>query len=205
MQKMQPARASEAHGVASVHQPTAPGGWDDHFRLLVESVQDYAIFMLDLEGRVVTWNAGAQRIKGYRAEEIIGRNFSQFYPDEDVQARKPQRELEIALRDGRLEDEGWRLRKDGSRFWANVIITSLWDEAGRPVGFGKVTRDFTDKMRAQEKLRAENREKKKYRRSLPIRKRRCANSRFICCAFRRRSGVASGAICTIVWVNASRC
>ncbi|GHG30720.1 MULTISPECIES: PAS domain-containing sensor histidine kinase [Amycolatopsis] len=126
---------------------------DDRFRLLVQGVLDYGIFMLDTEGRIATWNAGAQRIKGYAAEEIIGQHFSVFYPTEDVAAGKPARELEIAVAEGRLEDEGWRLRKDGTRFWANVVITALYDEQGRLQGFGKVTRDMTERRNAELALR----------------------------------------------------
>src|SRR6185503_20709251 len=96
---------------------------DSTFRLFVESVQDYAIFMLDPEGRVASWNAGAARIKGYREDEIVGHHFSRFYPDDAVARGWPQHELAMAVRDGRFEDEGWRIRKDGSRFWANVVIT----------------------------------------------------------------------------------
>jgi PAS domain S-box-containing protein len=119
------------------------------FRLLVDAVKDYAIFMLDVDGRVVTWNAGAERIKGYTAREIIGRHFSQFYEDEEVRAGKCERELEGAARDGRFEDEGWRVRKDGSRFWANVVITALRNPNGELVGFAKVTRDLTERRRAE--------------------------------------------------------
>ena len=126
---------------------------EQRFRLLVEAVQDYAIFMLDTEGRVSSWNIGAERLKGYKASEIIGRHFSEFYPEEDKQAAKPQHELETAIKDGRLEDEGWRLRKDGSRFWANVVITALKDPDGRLRGFAKVTRDFTERMQAERELR----------------------------------------------------
>jgi PAS domain S-box-containing protein len=118
---------------------------EERFRLLVENVVDYAIFMLDVQGRIVSWNAGAERIKGYRAEEIIGRHFSAFYPPEDVEAGKPDMELEIAVADGRWEEEGWRVRKDGSRFWASVVITALYDEHGKLRGFGKVTRDLTER------------------------------------------------------------
>jgi len=125
---------------------------DAQFRLLVEAVQDYAIFMLDPSGNVKTWNAGAQRIKQYAAAEIISRHFSTFYPEEDKRNGKPQWELEVAEREGRFEDEGWRIRKDGSRFWANVIITALRDRSGKLVGFGKVTRDFTERMQAKEAL-----------------------------------------------------
>lgn len=125
---------------------------EQRFRLLMDAVQDYAIFMLDPEGRISSWNSGAQRIKGYETSEIIGKHFSCFYPEEDVRSGKPQRELEIAGREGRLEDDGWRIRKNGSRFWANVIITALRDGAGQLVGFSKVTRDFTERMLAQEAL-----------------------------------------------------
>jgi PAS domain S-box-containing protein len=128
---------------------------EERFRLLVDAVQDYAIFTLDVQGHVSSWNTGAERIKGYGMSEIIGKHFSVFYPEEDLRSGKPQRELEIAAREGRLEDEGWRLRKDGSRFWANVIITPLRDEGGRLVGFGKVTRDFTERIRVNEALRKE--------------------------------------------------
>ncbi|MEV1287644.1 PAS domain S-box protein, partial [Micromonospora sp. NPDC049679] len=125
---------------------------EERFRLLVQNVLDYAIFMLDPEGRVQSWNAGAQRIKGYSADEIIGRHFSTFYPPDVVAAGYPAEELVIAARDGRVEDEGWRLRKDGSRFWANVVITALYDEAGVLRGFGKVTRDMTERRHAQQTL-----------------------------------------------------
>lgn len=125
---------------------------DAQFRLLVEAVQDYAIFMLDPAGNVKTWNTGAERIKQYTASDIIGKHFSQFYPEEDKRNRKPDWELDVAAREGRFEDEGWRVRKDGSRFWANVIITALRDKSGKLVGFGKVTRDFTEKMEAKEAL-----------------------------------------------------
>ena len=124
------------------------------FRLLVESVQDYAIFMLDPRGHVATWNAGAQRIKGYAASEIIGRHFSTFYPELDVAAGKCEHELEVAGRTGRFEDEGWRVRKDGSQFWANVVITALRDPSGRLIGFGKVTRDLTERKAAEEETTA---------------------------------------------------
>jgi len=126
---------------------------EERFRLMVSSVKDYAIFMLDRDGRVISWNLGAERIKGYRAEEIIGRHFSCFYPDEDVQNCKPEQELRTAIREGRVEDEGWRVRKDGSRFWANVVITALWDSAGHLTGFSKVSRDMTDRKQAEQKFR----------------------------------------------------
>jgi PAS domain S-box-containing protein len=125
---------------------------EERARLFVEAVQDYAIFMLDPEGCVSTWNTGAERIKGYKASEIIGQHFSRFYPEEDIRAGKPDWELKVALKEGRLEDEGWRLRKDGSRFWANVIITPVRDHAGTLLGFSKVTRDFTERMLTQRRL-----------------------------------------------------
>jgi PAS domain S-box-containing protein len=125
----------------------------DAFRLLVEGTSDYAIFMLDPDGHVASWNAGAERIKGYTAEEIIGRHFSVFYPPEALERNWPAVELEHALRDGRFEDEGWRLRKDGQRFWANVVITALRDDSGRLVGFGKVSRDLSERRRAEQQLR----------------------------------------------------
>ena len=122
------------------------------FQLLVTSVTDYAIFMLDPTGQVVSWNAGAQRIKGYDAQEIIGRNFSCFYTDEDRRANRPSTGLGIAAREGRFESEGWRVRKDGSRFWANVIIDAIHD-GGKLVGFAKITRDITEKKAAEARLR----------------------------------------------------
>lgn len=125
------------------------------FRLLVEAVQDYAIFMLDPVGNVSTWNAGAERIKQYKASEIIGKHFSIFYPEEDKQHGKPSWELIIARHEGKFEDEGWRIRKDGSRFWANVIITAVKDRSGKLLGFAKVTRDITAKMEAQQALKRE--------------------------------------------------
>jgi PAS domain S-box-containing protein len=123
------------------------------FRLMVESVRDYAIFMLDPQGRVATWNSGAERLKGYTADEIIGQHFSRFYPAEAVKRGWPEEELRRATADGRIEDEGWRLRKDGSRFWANVVITALRDENGVLRGFGKVTRDLTERREAEENAR----------------------------------------------------
>ena len=124
---------------------------EQRFRLLVESVRDYAIFMLDERGYVSTWNVGAERIKGYHSQEIIGQHFSRFYPEDDVRAGKCDMELEIAAAEGRFEDEGWRVRKDGSRFWANVVITALFSSAtGKHVGFAKVTRDLTERRAAEE-------------------------------------------------------
>ncbi len=121
------------------------------YRLLVERVTDYAIFALDPGGHIVSWNPGAQRLKGYLAHEIIGKHFSIFYPESDRRAGKTEWELEVAMDVGRVEDEGWRLRKDGTRFWANVVITALRDDDGRLVGFAKITRDLTERMEAQER------------------------------------------------------
>ncbi len=121
----------------------------DQFRLMVEAVLDYGIFMLDATGHVASWNAGAERIKGYRREEIIGRHFSVFYAPEQVAAGWPDHELEMARRSGRFEDEGWRIRKDGSRFWANVVITAVHDPTGALRGFAKITRDLTESKRKE--------------------------------------------------------
>jgi PAS domain S-box-containing protein len=123
------------------------------FELLVESVRDYAVFVLDPEGRVRTWNAGAQLLTGYFADEIIGKHFSIFYPPEAIATDWPAEELKAAMVQGRFEDEGWRLRKDGSRFWANVIITTLRDEHGHLIGYSKITRDLTARRQAEEELR----------------------------------------------------
>src|SRR5260370_1009319 len=122
---------------------------DALYRVLVESVTNYAIFALDTEGRVLSWNPGAERFKGYTAKEIIGRHFSVFYPDEDIAKGKPDNELEVASKEGRFEDEGWRIRKNGSRFWANVVITALRDSDGKLKGFAKVTRDLTERRAAE--------------------------------------------------------
>ena len=132
---------------------TTPRETPETFRLLAEGVQDFAIFMLDGAGRVSTWNPGAERIKGYRAEEIVGQHFSRFYPPEAVAEGKPARLLALAARDGRVEDEGWRVRKDGTRFWADVILTALRDAEGAVIGFAKVTRDLTEHKEAQDALR----------------------------------------------------
>jgi PAS domain S-box-containing protein len=138
-----------------------PGGAhlaDETFRLLVDSVRDYAIFLLSPEGKVVTWNQGAQRIKGYAADEIIGQHFSRFYPPEAIESKWPDRELEIAAKEGRYTDEGPRVRKDGSTFWAHVVITSLRDEADNLLGFSKVTRDLSERRELEERTRELNKE-----------------------------------------------
>ena len=131
---------------------------DEKFRLLVLGVKDYAILMLDPEGRITTWSDGAERIKGYRAEEIIGEHFSKFYTPEAVELDKPSLELKIATEQGRFEEEGWRVRKDGSEFWAHVVITALRDKAGRLRGFGKVTRDITKKREAEDEVERQRKE-----------------------------------------------
>jgi len=123
---------------------------EEKFRLMVEAVQDYAVFMLDLGGHIVSWNPGAERIKGYRADEIVGSHFSRFYTKPDLDSGKPARELKIAQKEGRYHEEGWRLRKDGSTFWASVTITPVWDETGTLRGFAKVTQDLTQKLRADQ-------------------------------------------------------
>ena len=128
----------------------------ERLRLLVENIKDYAILTMDTAGRITTWNEGAQRIKGYEAEEIIGKHFSCFYPREDVDNGKPEAELEAVLARGRFEDLGWRLRKDGSLFWANVIITPMRDAHGRLIGFAKITRDLTKSKQAADEIRTLN-------------------------------------------------
>ena len=128
------------------------------FRLLVESVKDYAIFLLDTNGNVATWNQGAERIKGYKAGEIIGQHFSRFYPREAVDSKWPDRELEIASAEGRFSDEGLRVRKDGTTFWAHVVITALRDETGELTGFSKVTRDLTERRALEERTQQLNKE-----------------------------------------------
>ena len=123
---------------------------EERFRLLVEEVKDYGIFMLDMRGRIQSWNAGAEKIKGYRADEILGEHFSRFYTPEDVARGKPEEGLRLAATDGRWEEEGWRVRKDGTHFWANVVITALRDQHGVLTGFTKVTRDITQRRREKE-------------------------------------------------------
>src|SRR5574339_542879 len=126
---------------------------DSLYKMLVEQARDYALFLLDREGRILSWNLGAQRLKGYAAEEIIGRHFSTFYTREAIESRWPEHELEVATAEGRFEDEGWRVRKDGSRFWANVVITALRDDHGQLLGFSTITRDVTDRKLHEEALR----------------------------------------------------
>src|ERR1700689_655537 len=125
---------------------------EERFRLLVESVRDYAIFMLDPHGHILTWNAGAQRFKGYQAHEIIGQHFSRFYPPEALARGLPAHELEVASKTGAFEDEGWRVRKDGTMFWANVVITAVRNVDGKKIGFARVARDLTQKPTHEEQL-----------------------------------------------------
>jgi PAS domain S-box-containing protein len=139
------------------HLARASDPSDEQFRLLVSSVTDYAIYLLDNAGRVSSWNAGAERIKGYAADEVLGRHFSLFYSAEDRAAGKPEHALVAAAREGRFQGEGWRLRKDGSRFWAEVVITALHDATGAQKGFAKVTRDITARHLAEERLRESER------------------------------------------------
>ncbi len=129
---------------------------EERFRLMVSEIKDYAIFMLDPDGKVISWNAGAERIKGYSSEEILGQHFSRFYPADDLNKDKAAAELKFAAKEGRIEDEGWRVRKDGSLFWANVVITALRDEGGRLLGFVKVTRDISESKRIDQELELRN-------------------------------------------------
>ena len=128
--------------------------FDERLQLLIEAVVDYGIFVLDPQGHVLTWNSGAERLKGYTRDEIVGKHFSVFYPPEAVASGWPTEELQRARQHGRFEDEGWRVRKDGSRFWANVVITALHDASGELSGFAKITRDLTERRRQEEQLRA---------------------------------------------------
>jgi PAS domain S-box-containing protein len=138
----------------------------EQFRLLVEQVQDYAIYMMDPQGRIATWNSGAERIKGYKASEIIGRPYATFFLPEDVTAGKPQKILETAEREGKAAQEGWRVRKDGSRFWANTLVTAIRDPSGNLMGFSKITRDVTERMRHEEALEREIVEKERAQQEL---------------------------------------
>ena len=146
MSSNSPALSSSFDNRNEVHSP-------DVFRYLVDSVVDYAIFVLDPEGNIASWNPGAKRLKGYEAQEIIGKHFSIFYTAPDLASDKPGMELQVAAETGRFEDEGWRLRKDGSRFWANVVITRLLNDEGKLIGFGKITRDLTERRRSELRYR----------------------------------------------------
>jgi len=142
-----------AHGQSTPRKPQAGDIGEERFRLLVESVQDYAIFMLDPDGMVRSWNAGAQRLKGYSADEIIGKSMEVFYPGDAIARGWPAEALRRAAAQGRIEDEGWRVRKDGQRFWASVVITALRDDSGKLQGFAKVTRDLSERRQHEEALR----------------------------------------------------
>ena len=133
--------------------PSSDPDWGLVLRRLVDAVEDYGIFLLDSGGRITTWNAGAEHINGYKAEEIIGQHFSKFYRKEDLEKDKPAMELRIATQEGHFQDEGWRIRKDGSRFWANVVITAVRGEQGNLLGFGEIVRDLTERRRAEQRHR----------------------------------------------------
>src|SRR5436853_5710413 len=153
----------------------------DAYRLLVQEVKDYAIFMLDPKGKILSWNAGAQRLKGYTPEEVIGKHFSVFYEKQDAANKKPQRELETAAVEGRVEDEGWRVRKDGTRFWASVVISALHDDKGKLRGFAKITRDVTERRKTEDALRqqAAQLEKRVQERTLELEKANRTKDEFI--------------------------
>ena len=140
-------RSSEPRRVAGLHDTA------ELFQLLVTQVKDSAIFVIDTDGRIVSWNDGAELLKGYGQQEIIGQHIERFYTDDDRKAGRPQMLLEKAKKNGRVEDEGWRVRKDGSRFWADVVITALYDQTAKLRGFAKVTRDLTGRKQTEESLR----------------------------------------------------
>ena len=146
------AEAAQRESEAQLREIAANNQSEAQFRLLVRNVTDYAIFMLDPDGVVSSWNLGAERIKGYRPEEIVGQHFSKFYTEEDRASGMPERGLGVARREGRFETEGWRVRKDGSQFRANVVIDAIPDEDGDVVGFAKITRDITERLEAQQAL-----------------------------------------------------
>src|SRR5690242_19133539 len=141
-----------------------PAKWtlEERWQILMENVKDYAIFMLDPDGNIATWNEGAQRILGYTEDEILGHNFCDIFTPEDIGRKQPEAELEGAMKRGRAEDERWHMRKDGSRFWAAGIVTSLWDDTGKLRGIAKILRDITDRKKAQEALIEENRRKDEF-------------------------------------------
>src|ERR1051326_5470341 len=153
----------KAHKDLAKNQPlplpgTPLGETAELLQLMVDNIKDYAIIVLDPNGTVLTWNTGAERLKGWKADEIIGQNFSRFYPKEDLARGKTEMELRVALEQGRFEDEGWRVRQDGSLFWANVTITPLLDKQGKVRGYGKVTRDLTQRREAEDKVRKQAQE-----------------------------------------------
>ena len=159
-------------------------------QLLVNTIQEYAIFLLDPTGHIATWNPGAQKLKGYEAHEIIGKHFSIFYPQKDKDAGKPEWELEVASSEGHIEDEGWRVKKDGSTFWANVVITALRDDEGKLVGFAKVTRDLSERKRHEEELYQANLKLK--RQSTDLQELNRAKDEFISLASHQLRTPASG-------------
>jgi PAS domain S-box-containing protein len=150
---MQKRRAEKPPGTVGHERYEASLSADGRYRLLVEGISDYAIYLLSPEGYITSWNRGAERFKGYKADEIIGRHFSEFYTPKDRESGLPKRALETAAREGKFESEGWRVRKDGTRFWANVVITALHDSTGALRGFAKVTRDMTERRAAEEAAR----------------------------------------------------
>jgi PAS domain S-box-containing protein len=156
--RLSPILIGQATKPESTSTPESSGQNADLFRLLVESVRDYAIFVLDPDGHVLTWNEGARAIKGYTADEIVGQHFSKFYLPEAVQSGWPSRELALAEREGRFADEGWRVKKDGSSFWASVIITALRDSEGRLSGFAKVTQDLSERRQWDDRIQELNKE-----------------------------------------------
>lgn len=127
---------------------------EDLYRLLIDAVRDYAIYLLDINGQIISWNTGAERFKGYSADEIIGQHFSVFYTDEDRAAGIPQLALATARTDGRFEAEGWRVRKNGTRFWGSVVIDPVYDDQKKLIGFAKITRDITEQKSHSEELQA---------------------------------------------------
>jgi PAS domain S-box-containing protein len=138
------------------------------YELLVNSIQDYAIFLLDANGIIATWNIGAQKLKGYTPKEVIGKHFSIFYPEADRKAGKPEQKLKICNELGHVEDEGWRVRKDGTRFWANVVLTALRDDSGEVIGYAKVTRDLTERKRHEDAMRMANDQLEQQRQELEL-------------------------------------
>jgi PAS domain S-box-containing protein len=149
---------AEQRAVEAYTREAALREQEERFRIFVEAVKEYAILTLDSEGLVTSWNKGAERLKGYAASEVMGKHFSCFFTESDVRNGEPQRELDAAAREGRVELDGWRVRQDGSRFWANVVLTAIRDEREKLIGFAKITRDFTERMRGREALQKANTE-----------------------------------------------